>query len=90
MQGNDDDRGPPAVTEQIELHPPRMRSPGGERMARCRQRRQNGMRCLTIELRETEIDVLIWRRLLAGESRHDNAAVRRALYRFLDDTLSDA
>jgi hypothetical protein len=40
-----------------------------------------------IELRETEIDVLIWRRLLAAESRHDNAAVRRALYQFLDDAL---
>jgi hypothetical protein len=75
------------VTEPIALPPPRMRSPGAERMARCRQRRQNGMRCLMIELRETEIDVLIWRRLLAAESRHDNAAVRRALYQFLDDAL---
>jgi len=78
------------VTKQIELPPPRTRSPGAERMARCRQRRQSGMRCLMIELRETEIDVLIWRRLLAAERRHNNAAVRRALYRFLDDTLSDA
>ena len=75
------------MTEQIELPPPRMRSPGAERMARCRQRRQNGMRCLIIELRETEIDALIGRHLLAAESRHDNAAVRRGLYQFLDDAL---
>jgi hypothetical protein len=40
-----------------------------------------------IELRETEIDVLIRRQLLAPERRHDNPAVRQALYQFLDDTL---
>jgi hypothetical protein len=40
-----------------------------------------------IELRETEVDVLIGRQLLAAESRNDTAAVRRALYHFLDDTL---
>jgi hypothetical protein len=45
------------------------------------------MRCLMIELRETEVDVLIRRRLLTAESRHEKAAVRHALYQFLDDTL---
>jgi hypothetical protein len=40
-----------------------------------------------IELRETEIEVLIRRGRLAGDSRGDLAAVRKALYGFLDDHL---
>jgi hypothetical protein len=76
------------VTEtQFSASPLPPRSAGAERMARCRRRRQKGMRCLMIEVRETEVDVLIRRRLLAVESRHDKAAVRRALYRFFDATL---
>jgi hypothetical protein len=76
------------VTEaQPSAVPPPPRSAGAERMARCRRRRQKGMRCLMIELRETEVDVLIRRRLLAVESRHDKAAVRHARYQFLDDAL---
>jgi hypothetical protein len=63
------------------------------RMARHRDRRRKGLRCITIELHETEIDVLI--RVggslvsgrLAGDSRGDLAAVRTVLYGFLDDYL---
>jgi hypothetical protein len=62
-------------------------SPGAHRMARHRNRRRKGLRCVTIELRETEIDVLIRRGRLAGDSRGDLAAVRKALYGFLDDHL---
>ena len=62
-------------------------SPGALRMARHRNRRRKGLKCITIELRETEIDVLIRRGRLAGDSRGDLAAVRRALYGFLDDHL---
>ena len=40
-----------------------------------------------IVLREAEIGMLIRSRLLAADSRHDNTAVLRAFYRFLDDTL---
>ena len=43
-------------------------SPGARRMSR-RNRRRKGLRCITIELRETEIDVLIRRRRLAGHRR---------------------
>jgi hypothetical protein len=39
------------------------------------------LRCLTIELRETEIDALIGKRLLNCEMRHDPGAVCDALYR---------
>jgi hypothetical protein len=42
---------------------------------------------IDIELRETEIDALIRRRRLDPDSRGDLAAVRRALYGFLEDTL---
>jgi hypothetical protein len=57
-------------------------SPGAHRMARHRDRRRKGLRCITIELRETEIDVLIRRGRLARDSRADLAAVRKALYGF--------
>jgi hypothetical protein len=36
-------------------------SPAAERMRRHRDRRRDGLRCLTIELRETERDALIRR-----------------------------
>jgi len=61
-------------------------SPAAERMRLHRERRRNGMRCLTIELRDTEIDALIREGLLKPETRNDPSAVREALYAFLDDT----
>ncbi len=67
--------------------PTRSRSPGAERMRRHRDRRQKGLRCVRIELRETEIDALIRRGRVAGDTRSDLAAVRKALYGFLDDYL---
>ena len=62
-------------------------SPGAERMARHRQRRKEGLRCLTVVLRETKIDTLVRRGRLAPDSRDDLLAVRKALHGFLDDTL---
>jgi hypothetical protein len=47
------------------------------------------MRCLMIELRETEIDALIRRGLLKNETRNDPSAIINALYAFLDSTLGD-
>jgi hypothetical protein len=64
-----------------------VRSPGAERMIRHRRRRKKGLRCLTIELRETEIDALIRRGRLAPNSRGDLPAVKKALYEFLDGAL---
>ena len=46
------------------------------------------MRCLRIELREKEIDVFIRKGLLHADARNELRAVRDALYRHLDDTLS--
>jgi hypothetical protein len=67
--------------------PTRSGSSGAERMRRHRDRRRKGLRCVRIELRETEIDVLIRRGRLARDSRGDLGAVRTALYGFLDDHL---
>jgi hypothetical protein len=65
--------------------PPRLSS--AERMRRSRERRRKGLRCLTIELREAEIDQFIRRTPLAAEDRDNPDALRRALYEYLDHTL---
>jgi hypothetical protein len=59
-------------------------SAAAERMRRHRQRRREGLRSLTIELRETEIDALIWAGFFEEQSRDDSHAVIRALYGLLD------
>lgn len=53
-----------------------------------RARRQNGLRCVTVELREREIEALVVKGLLPSNSRGDRAAIRKALYAYLDGTLS--
>jgi hypothetical protein len=66
---------------------PMTRSAAAERMRLHRERRRQGLRCLTIELRETEIDALIRKELLKSETRNDPSAIIDALYVFLDRTL---
>jgi len=53
-----------------------------------RQRRKTGLRCLTIELRETEIDALLQKGLLKSDARNDLSAIVEALYAHLDRTLN--
>ena len=62
-------------------------TPAAERMRRHRERRREGMRCLWIELRDTEIDALVRRRLLKEETRNDHNAIADALYDHLERTL---
>jgi hypothetical protein len=62
-------------------------SPAAERMRAHRERRRQGLRCLMIELRETEIDALIRKGLLKPETRYNSTALREALYAVLDGTL---
>jgi hypothetical protein len=45
------------------------------------------MRCLTLEVRETEIDALIRKGMLKAVARNDQDAIRDALYSHLDLTL---
>jgi hypothetical protein len=62
-------------------------SPAAERMRLHRERRRHGLRCVTIELRETEIDELVRRGLLKPETRNDPEAIVGAIYAHLDRTL---
>ena len=66
---------------------PIARSPAAERMRRHRERRRDGLRCLTIELRETEVDALIHKGILKVDARDDPNALREALYANFDQTL---
>jgi hypothetical protein len=65
-------------------------SPAAERMRRHRKRRLRGLHCLTIEVRETEIEELIRRGMLARDRQHDRSSLRKALYAFLDNALGSA
>jgi hypothetical protein len=58
------------------------------RMRRHRERRRRGCRCLTVELRDSEIEALIRRGLLNSETRNSTRAIAEALYRFLDRNLT--
>ena len=62
-------------------------SPAAERMRRHRERRRDGLRCLWIELRDTEIDALVRKGLLKAEARSDQNAIADALYDYLERTL---
>ena len=65
------------------------RTAAAERMRRHRQRRRDGLRCLMIELRETEIEFLISNGLLPAENRDDYEALQSAFYAFLDDAFEE-
>jgi hypothetical protein len=41
-----------------------------------------------VELRETEIDVLVQKRLLQADARNNTRAIREALYQYFDRTLN--
>jgi hypothetical protein len=68
---------------------PAARSAAAERMRRHRERRRRGVRFLTIELRATEIDALIWWGVLKADARNDAHAVREALHVWLERMLLD-
>ena len=56
-------------------------------MRRHRERRRDGLRCLTIELRVTEIDALVCNGFLKTDARNDLRSIEMALYEFLERTL---
>ncbi len=62
-------------------------SPAAARMRRHRQRQREGLRCLTVQLRETEIDTLVCRALLEPEMRNNKTAIINALHDHFDLTL---
>jgi hypothetical protein len=81
------------MTQDLEMMPTKCPavavycSAAARRMRLHRERRSLGLRCLTIELHETEIDALIREGLLTSETRNDQNAVCSALYEFLDSVL---
>ena len=78
--GNDDEVAVPPIR-------PIARSRGAERMRASRERRRLGLRCVTVELFQTEIDLLIRWGLLKADARHDTRSVRDSLHAFLDRAL---
>ena len=60
---------------------------GINRMRLHRARKLAGLRCLTLEVRGSEIAALIRKGLLRPDSLHDSMAVRDALYSLLDRHL---
>jgi hypothetical protein len=62
-------------------------SPAAKRMRRHRELRRDGLRCLTIQLHETEIDVLICKGLLKPEKRQSKNAIINALHTYFDLTF---
>ena len=84
--GADSKTGHDDTTADQEI--PLASSAAAERMRRHRRRRAEGLRCLVILLRETEIDALIRKGLLKEEARNERIALQQALHRFLDRTLN--
>jgi hypothetical protein len=66
---------------------PATRSAAAERMRRHRERRRDGLRCVIIELRESEIDALARNGFLKADTRNDLYSIEMALYQFLERTL---
>ena len=62
-------------------------TPAAERMRRHRERRREGMRCVWLELHETELDALVRKGLLEPALRDDENAIADALYAHLERTL---
>jgi hypothetical protein len=63
-------------------------SAAAERMRAHRKRRRAGLRCVVVQLRETEVEVLIRKGLLSADARNDLYAVRDALHAHFDRTLA--
>jgi hypothetical protein len=77
-----------AKGSQMNEHSPHIvPSPATDRMRRHRERRAIGLRCIMIQLRETEIDVLVRKALLDRARRDDPNALVEALHAHLDRTL---
>jgi hypothetical protein len=62
-------------------------SAAARRMQLHRLRRQRKLRCLTIELRVTEVGALVQRGYLNPERQNDLKAIRSALHCILDRAL---
>lgn len=53
-----------------------------ERQRAYRERRRQGLRCVSLEIRNSEVDALVRKQLLKLETRNDLGAIIDALYTF--------
>jgi len=73
-------------TEAVSL-PIHSRSPTAERMRRHRERRRKGLRHFRVELRVTQIDMLVAKGYLEHKERDDPGALQRAIDVFIGDAF---
>jgi hypothetical protein len=66
---------------------PVLRSPAAQRMRDHRERRRLGLRSVTIQVFEKEVDTLVRKGLLEADARNDRHAVREALHKHIARTL---
>lgn len=71
----------PPTTEPV------ARSAAAARMRAHRELRRLGLRCVTVQLFEKEIDALVLKGLLKADARHDLYALGEALHAFFARTL---
>jgi hypothetical protein len=64
-------------------HSPRL-SPSAERMRRYRECPKRGLSCVSVQLRQSEMDAPITCSLLQPAEREDGRAIAAALHRYLD------
>jgi hypothetical protein len=62
-------------------------SAAARRMRRHRQRRAEGLRCVTILIRATDIDTFVRRGLLRSEMRNSRNAIANAIHELLDEIV---
>jgi len=67
---------------------PAARSAAAERMRWHRERRRNGLRCVTLDISDGEIDALARRGFLKADARNDLRSIEMALYEFFERTLA--
>jgi hypothetical protein len=66
---------------------PATRCAAAERMRRHRERRREGLRCVTLDVHDGEIDALARRGFLKADARNDLRSIEMALYEFLEHAL---
>jgi len=75
------------MTTNPPIAAPATRSAAAERMRRHRERRRDGLRCVTLDVHDGEIDALARRGFLKADARNDLRSIEMALYVFLQHAL---
>jgi hypothetical protein len=65
-------------------------TPAAKRMREYRRRRRRGMRCVTVQVSEADIEALVAKGYLAPSGRAEANAIQEAADMFISDALGDA